>query len=322
MTVSLSLRESPKISPATRERVQKLAQKLGYHPDPELSRLMKHLRSSRTARGRIGVAVMDFYPGSGFVENGYNRSIREGATQRAEQLGFSLTTVRGAEYRNNLRQMLSVVRHRGIEGVMLMPAVIATLSLDAQEDWHGLSVVATSNSILSPRFHCVVPHQFANMMRLLDAMQARGHKRICAIFDEFFDERTAHNFTAALNWNRHGQRTLVLANGLSSDQRHERAADWIAKHQPDLVFAQSAAVTGALERLPARVKSKLKVFWLGAPGKTKASYLDERAELVGSAAIDLLAGMMYYHEVGIPRNPRTTMIDGQLEFVAETASLI
>ena len=50
MTVSLSLRDSPKISVATRERVCRLAGQLGYRPDPELSRLMKHLRSSRTLR--------------------------------------------------------------------------------------------------------------------------------------------------------------------------------------------------------------------------------------------------------------------------------
>ena len=50
MTVSLALRDNPRISATTRERVKRLAAELGYHPDPELSRLMNHLRVSRTAR--------------------------------------------------------------------------------------------------------------------------------------------------------------------------------------------------------------------------------------------------------------------------------
>lgn len=53
MTVSLALRDNPRISEATRARIKRLAAELGYHPDPELSRLMNHLRASRTARGNI-----------------------------------------------------------------------------------------------------------------------------------------------------------------------------------------------------------------------------------------------------------------------------
>ena len=38
----------------------------------------------------------------------------------------------------------------------------------------------------------------------------------------------------------------------------------------------------------------------------------ESSIVVGSAAIDLLGGMMYYHETGIPAHPRTTLIEGKL----------
>src|SRR5687768_6944820 len=86
MTVSLALRDNPRISAETRERIKRLAAELGYHPDPELARLMNHLRSSRTARGRIGVALIDFYPTADFAENIYNAKIRAGAEERAREL--------------------------------------------------------------------------------------------------------------------------------------------------------------------------------------------------------------------------------------------
>lgn len=46
-TVSLALRNHPRISEATRTRVQRLAVQKGYHPNPELKRLMHLLRDSR-----------------------------------------------------------------------------------------------------------------------------------------------------------------------------------------------------------------------------------------------------------------------------------
>ena len=89
MTVSLSLRGSPKISAATRDRIQHLADEMGYRPDPEISRLMRHLRSSRTSQGKVGLVIVDFYPTSDFAENSYNQRIRQGAIRRATELGES-----------------------------------------------------------------------------------------------------------------------------------------------------------------------------------------------------------------------------------------
>ena len=298
MTVSLSLRDSPKISAATRERIHQVARELGYRPDPELSRLMKHLRASRTSRGRTGLALIDLYPDSSLPENSYNRSIREGVERRASELGFGVTAIHGAEYRLNLRSILHVVRTRGLEGIVFLPA-IAPLSLDPTLDWKDLSVVATSNSLQAPRFHYVVPNQFGNMMRLIEQVQARGHRRICAIFDEFFDERTGHNFTAAFKWHGHAKKILVVPKALPTAKKSALMLAWIAKHQPDAVFAQL----------------DFELIGLGAHNSGGYSYIDERADLVGSAAVDLIAGMMYYHESGIPAHPRTTLIDGDFSFV-------
>jgi DNA-binding LacI/PurR family transcriptional regulator len=312
MTVSLALRDNPRIPTATRERVKRIAVQLGYRPDPELSRLMNHLRASRTARGHVSVALIDFYPTADHAENIYNRDVRAGALRRAAELGFSATTFPAADYDHNLRNLLNVVRARGMEGVLLMPAVMP-LSLDPAVNWSGLSVVATSKSILAPRFHSAVPNQFGNMMRVLDALHAAGSQRVCAVFDELFDERTGHNFTAAVRWHHHDRLMLVVPQGSGADERGKRVADWIATHRPDAIFAQSDAIHAALPRLEAaRPRLDLRVVSLGAHNSRGFPYLDECVTLIGSASIDLLAAMMYYHETGIPAHPRTTLIDGRL----------
>lgn len=311
MTVSLSLRNSPKISRPTRERVQEIARNLGYQPDPEISRLMQHLRTSRTSRGTTGLAIVDFYPSLDFPELAYHRRIRDGITRRSAELGFTVDQLKAAEYRFNLRQVLKVVRNRGVEGLVLFPSVVAPLVLDPAVEWHGLSVVAVTNSILAPRFHTVAPHQFSNMMRLIESMQAHGYRKIGMILEESFDERTAHHFTAAMDWQGHGARVLQLPAGRAPEDKVERMKTWIRKHAPDLVFAQAPDL--AWQAVQAgKSRPRPVVAALGTPNDASFSCLDEHPEEVGTAAVDLLAGMMYYHETGIPAHPRTTMIDGEL----------
>jgi DNA-binding LacI/PurR family transcriptional regulator len=311
MTVSLALRDNPRIPEPTRSRIKRIAGELGYHPDPELSRLMNHLRTSRTARGRTGVAVIDFLPTADHPENAYNRSVRLGASRRAAQVGFSLTSFHAADYRHNLRHLLRVIRARGIEGALLMPSVVP-LELDLGENWEGLSVVAVSKSILAPRFHCVVPDHFGNMMRLLAALHAAGRRRICTVFDELFHERTGQAFAAAVQWHGHASHMLVIPQARAEDGP-AMVADWLARHRPDAIFAQSAAVATALPRLQKlRPRLDLHLVGLGAHTFGGHDYLDECADLVGSAVIDLLGGMMYYHETGIPAHPRLTSIEGMV----------
>lgn len=318
MTVSLALRDNPRISQSTRDRIKRLATELGYRPDPELSRLMNHLRVSRTTRGKVGVAVVDFYPTAGFVENAYNTKVRFGAERRAAELGFSITSMHAVDYHHNLALVLKVIRARGLEGALLMPSVVP-LELDLSVNWNGISVVSTSRSLLAPRFHCIVPNHFGNTMRLLETLEANGHRRICAVFDEFFDERTAHNFTAAVNWKPRERATFFVPQSANASDRAELVAGWLAQQRPDAVFAQSNAVIAALPRLRRmRPPVHFHIISLGAHHSDGFSYLDERADLIGAGAIDLLGGMMYYHESGIPSHPRTTLIDGKLVLTRKT----
>jgi LacI family transcriptional regulator len=313
MTVSLALRDNPRISTETRDRIKRLASELGYHPDPELSRLMNHLRASRTARGKIGVALVDFYPNADFAENAYNQKVRRGAHRRADELGFSITTMHAADYNHSLAHLVKVIRTRGLDGALLFPSIVPT-ELDTAVNWDGISVVATSKSILAPRFHCVVPNQFGNTMRLLETFERAGPgPRICAVFDELFDERTAHHFTAAVNWKPRNRQTLFVPQGASAAKRADLVAQWLIEQRPDAVFAQSDAVVAALPRIRgARPALSFQLISLGQQNSAGFPYVDECAELIGAAAIDLLGGMMYYHESGIPAHPRTTLIDGKL----------
>ena len=59
--VSLALRDSPRISSATKQKVMRVAKETGYAPDAKIVDLMRHLRGS-TARRHVREEI-PFYTG-------------------------------------------------------------------------------------------------------------------------------------------------------------------------------------------------------------------------------------------------------------------
>ncbi len=61
-TVSLALRDDPRIRKQTRERVQRHADKRGYAANPMVAHVMSQLRSTRVSEYRATVALINTAP--------------------------------------------------------------------------------------------------------------------------------------------------------------------------------------------------------------------------------------------------------------------
>ena len=61
-TVSLALRNSPRITPSVRKQVQKAARQAGYHADPTVSNLMARLRTIGTTAVRETLGFTTAWP--------------------------------------------------------------------------------------------------------------------------------------------------------------------------------------------------------------------------------------------------------------------
>jgi DNA-binding LacI/PurR family transcriptional regulator len=302
MTVSLSLRNHPKISEATRKRVQEVAARLGYRPDPEIARLMTRLH--RQAGDSVPMAIVDLSTTRGLTSLDYTERVRRGAIAQAEAMGYIATCFHSIDCHGDLNRLLGVLGHRGITGVLLVPPV-APVQLERALDWSHFSVVSATYAINPPQFHRVVPHQFLDMCRLIKELESRGFKRIGAVFHDTFEERTYYHFTAAILLHNYADNIYRLAN-LSAANRDGLVA-WVREKQPDaLVCRFSGELRAALACLP----HPPTVIGLGKPEAPDLAYWDERPEEIGADAARMLAGMMQHHESGLPESPRTSMIHG------------
>ena len=233
MTASLAMRQSPKISAATGARVRAIADRLGYRPDPEISRLMGRLRLSRQRRGTETIALIDFRREAPVRLHPYDSSILEGITARADALGFGITVFRFLDYECSLKKLLRVVRHRGISAAILLPSNQAQVVFDPEESWEGLSVVSATTAVLTPRFHQVVPNQLYNMMTMIERMHERGCRRIGAVLNETLDRRTKHHYSLALTWHGHRDRILLLPGATTVSDHVPRVSAWLRTAKPD-----------------------------------------------------------------------------------------
>src|SRR4051812_9322431 len=87
MTVSLALRNHPRIPRDTQERIQGVASRLGYRSNPMVASLMTHIRSTRPVPYQANLAFFGF-GAPGHKEHPVTKSAHEGACRRAEDLGF------------------------------------------------------------------------------------------------------------------------------------------------------------------------------------------------------------------------------------------
>src|SRR5882724_12691530 len=85
-TVSMSLANNPRIPVVTRERIQAIARRLGYHPNPYVSTLMRIRRQGKPLKDKPALALFcALRTADGWRNHGAPtiRQMREGAFERA-----------------------------------------------------------------------------------------------------------------------------------------------------------------------------------------------------------------------------------------------
>jgi DNA-binding LacI/PurR family transcriptional regulator len=310
MTVSLALREHPSISAATKARVQELAREAGYRPDPEVAKLMHHLRTRRSTAYQATLCGLRSRPGT--VERDYGDQIAEGARERAEALGFGFQNMWLDDPALRGRSLHRTLRSRGIEGLLLLP-LATPADLAEILRWEEFSVVTTTFSVLAPDFNGVIPDQFGNMMKLCDHFVRQGIRRPGLVTQANHDLRVDHRFTAALAWHTVYKTLTPPAPFFPETWPPPREAllHWFQEARPDALIADSASRAKTLRQLLAPLEVDIYCTGLLA-ANTGHRGINEHPREIGAVAVEMLSGLLQRGIKGIPAVPHLTLIEGAL----------
>jgi DNA-binding LacI/PurR family transcriptional regulator len=305
IAVSYAMRGSPKISEATRKRIQETAAALGYRPDPLLSHLMTHLRSQRRIQPLENVGLLQFN------NDDYSRRLIRGARERAESLGYNLDVIAVDLATHEPRKLQRIIEARGIRGLLLTPAQRAG---DYQKflNWDGLSVVAIAKTVLQPHFHRVLPAHLTNIDLAVEEIRKLGYQRIGLAMHADMELRSTRTYSATLLWDAFSRGEQAIPPFKSNDKRLPGLDQWILEHRPDVILGTDSNLILAViaPQIPAKLRKSIGLVSLDYMPALPVAGVDQRAEAVGAAGFEWLVGQLQRGERGIPRIATLTSVEG------------
>lgn len=312
MTVSLALRGHPHSSLETRERLKKIANEMGYRPNPLIVANMAHLRSGRRTAyaGTIAFLGMGRAPEPGSI-NTQTKRIFSGAQRRAEALGYHLEWFSVGEGAPDGRRLGDIFQARGILGVVHGANRIVPERYHL--DWSGFALAAIGRTEIGHELHRTMGDYYRAVREACQLCRARGYKRIGLAVSREHD--TAHHslHRSALlgcqaEWSPRDHVPVLIAD----DWNEEPFLRWVKRHRPDVVIASEDDAKHWLDAAGLRIPQDIGLIRPHVNDRSLgiAGFLFDDAGL-GAAAIDLVAEQLNHNERGLPENVKRVLLPGR-----------
>lgn len=314
VTVSLALRNNPRVSKELRDKIQQTAVELGYTPDPMLAALAQYRKGKSTAAITAAIAWINAWNPAEQL-----RSYKEfdaywvGASQAAAKFGYRLEEFRLGDglTPERLHQILTA---RGINGILLPPQKPHPHWGDFP--WQNYSVVRFGRSLKQPEAHVVSSDQVANTMLAFQKIRERGYQRIGFVTHEADIYRSGHLFEAGFLMAQRSvpvkQRLPVCAiGGGPRTGRLETVLAWHGKHKPDAIFTDVSDITEILKRAGIRVPEDLGLAVTTTLDSAADSGIDQHPEEIGRVGFLMLNSLINDGARGIPGILRQNLVEGR-----------
>jgi LacI family transcriptional regulator len=312
-TVSEALRDSPRVKPETRERVQRAARKVGYKVNPLLGAALSAVRRSRHLdyRGTLALVDTDEEAREQFIA--FHREVCAGAHERAQELGFNtelfwLGSRAPALSHTRLEQVLHA---RGITGVVLLPFNTARDMSDF--DFSRVAAVQMDHCVIAPHLHTILPDHYVSIMNALERLTARGYQRIGLCMEQRKDARLKRKWSAGfLSFFRSYEQLTGIPALIEPELSRERFMRWFRQHRPDLILGHRQEMVDWLQEEGVRVPQHVGYFNLNVTERTApCAGLDLQPARLGAAAVETVVAMLHRQEHGVPKWPHTITLEAQ-----------
>jgi len=307
-TVSLALRNHPRISDATKERVREVAKRLNYRRNPMISALMANLSQSHKPAAALPLAAIYTHDLKTIEGNSYHLKLWKGMEQRASELGFKLERFHLDSKKMTGKRMTQILTTRGISGVIVPPLLHAGGHLNI--DWREFSAVTIGYSMLSPNLHRICPDQYRGIRLALRELRQLGYKRPGLLLNRQSDLRTLHLWSSGFYGFEHAQKNRGIIPVLECDEVGEKVLQtWYKKYTPDVIISSDLNIIDPLHQMGLEFPDDVGLVTLSRYElKGGIAGIDQNAEALGEAAVEQMVTMMYHNERGIPDMPRVVQI--------------
>lgn len=306
-TVSLALRDDPRIRPETREKIKKVAERLGYRSNPTVASLMAQLRASREPKFQATLAFLNACPHDSQLKTlATFQSWLSGVRERAHERGYEIDYFWLHDPTISAERQVKILQSRSIKGI-IFAAVFEDNAIDEAHYalFPDFASVVIGRKLVSPSPHYACNDQFDAIYSAVAEIKARGYQKIGLVLMEEMDRAVEYRFSAGFGAAHAQCGKSVLPPLYFSDETAFTA--WYLTHRPDAILVDKPIVKEWVLRLPGG--DQVGLAHLDWDAKlTGWAGVNQNNHQVGMAAVDLLIGQLHRNEYGLPPYPRSIMI--------------
>lgn len=312
-TVSLALRNDPRIRPHVRKRIQKIAVKNKYRPNPVVASLIAQVRGSRNAprQGTLGMVFI-----SEAASNGEMLAVKEWTTAveaRANQLGYGFDRFVLAKNEGNPRHLAKIIDARGIRGLIAVgPFLGGVIPSEFGAVWLNSATIVIGCRPVRPELSAVSEDHFSTAARAVHEISRLGYRRPGLCLQSGMDDLEVRKFVGGI-WAEQGP----LSN---QDRippfRYKPEAElefklWIKRHRPDVILTLHTEIKEWLGAMGLNSPADIGLVHLDlTPGMKEWAGIRQHHQQIGFAAVDMLIGQLHRNEFGAPPFQKCQLVYG------------
>lgn len=313
VAVSLALRNDLSVSVNLRKRVKAMAKSLGYQPNPYVSALMTHIRTSRKPCEKGSLALLvDVLKAREWDSHESYRVYYKGVVRRCAELGFNLVRFFLNESGMRSHDVDKILHAQGIRGLILAPPYLGNKKLAIQ--WERYACVGTGYGWAEQQLDRVAHDHDENVVIAFQKLSELGYRRIGMCVSPFYANgrgtRWLDGFLAC-QYRLPQKQQIPLFVGSVEDHSFPKFRQWYRKWKPDVLVSTYGHEKQWLDELGLRVPKDIGMAYLIRPAKSDCAGIDDRYEHIGATTVELVASKITFNQYGIPTIPKMILIAGR-----------
>ena len=313
-TVSLALRNDPRIPKATRERIAEIAKTLGYRPNPMVSALISERRRNSDPGRRSALAFMTASLNYGDWRQSRTYALLfEHLVRHAENLGYGLEEFWLEEPGMTSERMRSILLNRGIRGIIICPLQGERHCIDF--DFTDFASIALGYTLQHPAVNLVASDYGANMSLAIAHLLERGHRRLLFLTTQHVNARVKHLSLERYLGERFQQPKKILAPLVREEFERESLLNDLRRLRPDAVIVPTGAeytqTMGFLEEANIGRGKRVMLVNLDQRKNSNETGIIRMLDAEAAVAVASVTSNVERARFGLPESRQTILIPGR-----------
>lgn len=310
-TVSLALSNHPRIAAATKSRIHKICEQLGYYPDPA-ARALAHRAAENGESHYLGtLALLESEKRFQFANQFPDfKQWNQQLTDICLRAGYRLEHFVVGPTSGNQHALNRILQARGIRGLLVYGCHQNVQCWEI--DWNRYATVTYGNASHERFAHNIISNSYQDVYDAVVNLRSRGYKRPGFFTTTpYFDQGEVAFSYAFEGWGKNRKNSkLILEQPLKQNDQREKFMAWFRHYAPDVIVTNyDAEMFNIFSAEGVRVPEDVGCLYLDVwPSMRHLSGLFQFRDAVYQIMVDLLHGMLMRHEFGTPAQPYCVQI--------------